>query len=78
MCAVPATQQRANPLTKVIRSPSAHWRESEWLQGTSSKLTDMQEEAKEDGIKKKGFREEIEYISQLVVAWRNLCDWKKS
>jgi hypothetical protein len=64
--AVPAQQQRANPLTKAIRSPSMHWKESEWLLGTSRQLEAMQETARGDGERKKGFREEVEEIKQLL------------
>jgi hypothetical protein len=44
----------------------SRWKESEWLLGTSRQLGAIQDTAREDGEKKRGFREEVEYIRQLT------------
>ena len=56
---VTSEQQRANPLTKAIRSASVHFRESEWLLGTSTELEDMQAMAEERGRSKRSLRPEV-------------------
>lgn len=40
-------KMKANPLTKVHSSPTEHWREAEWLQGSSEELDKMKQLAKE-------------------------------
>jgi hypothetical protein len=57
--AVPGTQQRANPLTKALRSASVHLREAEWLLGTSPELEAMQALAEERGRSKRSLRPEV-------------------
>ena len=59
MVTVTSKQQRANPLTKAIRSASVHFREAEWLLGTSPELADMQALAEERGRSKKSLRPEV-------------------
>ena len=34
-------RMKANPLTKVHSGPTEHWRESEWLMGSSEELDKM-------------------------------------
>ena len=60
---VPGKLQRANPLTKAIRSASVHFHEAEWLLGTSPELEAMQELAEERGRSKRSLRPEV-----LIVA----------
>ena len=56
---VPGKEQRANPLTKAIRSASVHFREAEWLLGTSPELAAMQGLAEERGRSKRSLRPEV-------------------
>jgi hypothetical protein len=56
---VTSEQQRANPLTKAIRSASVHFREAEWLLGTSPELAGMQAMAEERGRSKRSLRPEV-------------------
>lgn len=56
---VTGKQQRANPLTKAIRSASVHFREAEWLLGTSQELEKMQNMAEERGRSKRSLRPEV-------------------
>ena len=56
--AVPANQQRANPLTKALRSAAVHLREAEWLMGTSLPLRKLQDKAESNGRSKKSWRPE--------------------
>jgi len=56
---VPGKQQRANPLTKALRSASVHFREAEWLLGTSPELAAMQALAEERGRSKRSLRPEV-------------------
>ena len=57
--AVPAGQQRANPMTKAIRSASVHWREAEWLMGSSFEVRLKQKMAEERGRSKRSLRPEV-------------------
>lgn len=36
-------QMKVNPLTKMLKGPTEHWREAEWVQGSSAAVTEMQE-----------------------------------
>jgi hypothetical protein len=44
-------KMKANPLTKVHSSPTVHWREAEWLMGSSKELDAMKQMAK-DGARR--------------------------
>jgi hypothetical protein len=63
MVTVTGKQQRANPLTKAIRSASVHFREAEWLLGTSPELEHMQTMAEERGRSKRSLRPEVVAIA---------------
>ena len=54
---VPAAQQRANILTKNLVSPTAHWREVEFVQGTQEAVKYFQGEAAAYGRLKKSPRQ---------------------
>jgi hypothetical protein len=44
-------KMKANPLTKVHHGPTEHWREAEWLLGSSAEIRQMQQMAK-DGARR--------------------------
>ena len=50
---IPGTKQLANPLTKFFNSPTEHWREAEYLQGTHPAVTRMQAKARALGLARK-------------------------
>jgi len=76
---VPGTQQRANPLTKALRSASVHFREAEWLMGTSPELTAMQAMAEERGRSKRSLRPEVVIVAGFagygVLGSRGDTEW---
>jgi hypothetical protein len=63
---VPAPQQRANPLTKVLRSPSVYWTEAEWLLGSSDIIIALQQMANQNGIDKRSTRTGIIEINRFA------------
>ena len=63
---VKSEQQRANPLTKAIRSASVHFREAEWLLGTSREIQGMQEMAAERGRSKRSLRPEVLEVANFA------------
>ena len=63
---VTSEQQRANPLTKAIRSASVHFREAEWLLGTSPELAGMQAMAEERGRSKRSLRPEVLAVASFA------------
>ena len=50
---IQGTKQLANPLTKFFNSPTEHWREVEYLQGTHPAVTQMQAKARALGLARK-------------------------
>ena len=54
---VPAAKQRANLLTKNLGSPTEHWKQVEFLQGSQEGVTHFQEEARRYGRLKKSPRQ---------------------
>ena len=63
---IPAPQQRANPLTKVLRSPSVFWVEAEWLLGSSDTITALQQTATQHGIDRRSTRLGIIEINRFA------------
>jgi hypothetical protein len=63
---IPAPQQRANPLTKALRSPSVHWTEAEWLLGSSDIVNELQKTAYQQGIDKRSTRTGLNDINRFA------------
>ena len=87
--AVPGKEQRANSLTKPIRSASVHFTEAEWLLGTSPELEHMQTLAAERGRSKRSLRPEVVVVagyagfgvlgSQSDTEWaERATDWRET
>ena len=74
---VPAAEQRANPLTKNHSSPTMHWKEVEFVQGSQPAVLKFQEEAAHYGRLKKSPRQLGETVktSGTVEDERLLDDW---
>ena len=74
LVAIPATEQRANPLTKPLRAYKQHWFECEWLQGTSVQLTSFQELAVRRSQSKHSHRHAVSVIMHHVGDLTNEVD----
>ena len=74
---VPAAEQRANPLTKNHSSPTMHWKEVEFVQGSQPEVLRFQQEAAHYGRLKKSPRQlgEMVKTSGTVEEERMLEDW---
>jgi hypothetical protein len=55
-------QQRADPLTKITRSPSKHWKMVEWIQGTHEQVERFQQLATQRGQAREGTLEQQRQI----------------
>ena len=77
LISVPAAEQRANPLTKNHSSPTTHWKEVEFIQGSQPAVIQFQEEAAHYGCLKKSPRQLRETVktSGVVEDERLLEDW---
>lgn len=60
---VPGNKQYANPLTKDIGSPTQHWREAEYIQGSQPAIDDLQADAARYGSMKRSPRQLKEMIA---------------
>ena len=74
---VPASEQRANPLTKAHTSPSMHWKEVEFLQGSQPAVLSFQQQAATYGELKKSPRQLNEVVRSSILEGeeRQLNDW---
>ena len=57
-------QQRADPLTKITKSPSRHWKMVEWIQGTHEQVTRFQQLATQRGQARVGTLEQQSQIRE--------------
>ena len=74
---VPAEDQRANPLTKCHTSPTTHWKELEFVQGSQPAVLLFQQEAAQYSQLKKSPRQLGEVVQTSIVAAeeQQLEDW---
>ena len=59
-------QQRADPLTKITKSPSRHWQTVEWIQGTHEQVTHFQQLATQRGQAREGTLEQQRQIRECL------------